>query len=252
MNRRRCLHLAGAGVAFIASSRAQAKPLHRGYGGKILYLDDKAGEFGREFFRVTVQPDGTRTLRAQCEMDDVGLLRDVVLTADRDFHPIDAFVRIAVDGKTIGSSRYAFTDHVATCDGLTDQGRIAQRIETRERIRLFTAHPVNTDAWLWGAARQTKDLAPYPWFNSSLAPNGAGGPTLVPMPEGRVQIADKETENITVKAGTFAARHIQVRYRPTSPLQNTWVYGEDCVPLRLRNDARGRTYELAELSGDPK
>ena len=53
-------------------------PLHRHYRGKMLYLTDGVGEMGREFFSVTVQPDGERTLRAQCEMDDDRLLRDVV------------------------------------------------------------------------------------------------------------------------------------------------------------------------------
>ena len=64
MNRRDYLRLSVGLTAFLTSLPARANPLHRGYGGKILYLDDKAGEFGREYFRVTIQPDGTRTLRA--------------------------------------------------------------------------------------------------------------------------------------------------------------------------------------------
>ena len=50
---------------------------HRSYRGKMLYLTDGVGEMGREWFHVTVQPDGTRTMRATCEMDDDRLLRDV-------------------------------------------------------------------------------------------------------------------------------------------------------------------------------
>ena len=41
-------------------------PLHRSYRGKMLYITDGVGEMGREYFSVTVQPDGERTLRAQC------------------------------------------------------------------------------------------------------------------------------------------------------------------------------------------
>ena len=35
---------------------------HRAYRGRMLYLTDGVGEMGREFFSVTVQPDGERTL----------------------------------------------------------------------------------------------------------------------------------------------------------------------------------------------
>ena len=43
---------------------------HATYRGKIVYRTDGKGEEGREFFSVTVQPDGSRTLRALCEMDN--------------------------------------------------------------------------------------------------------------------------------------------------------------------------------------
>ena len=33
-------------------------PLHRSYRGKMLYITDGVGEMGREYFSVTVQPDG--------------------------------------------------------------------------------------------------------------------------------------------------------------------------------------------------
>ena len=41
---------------------------HRNYKGKLLYLTDGQGEMGRESFNITIQPDGTRTMRANCEM----------------------------------------------------------------------------------------------------------------------------------------------------------------------------------------
>jgi hypothetical protein len=50
---------------------------HRSYKGKLLYLTDGQGEMGRETFHVTIQPDGTRTMRATCEMDDDRLISDV-------------------------------------------------------------------------------------------------------------------------------------------------------------------------------
>ena len=78
---------------------------HRAYRGRMVYLTDGV-EMGREWFAVTVQPDGARTLRAQCEVDDDRLLRDIVLTVDAASRPIDAFVRLTVAERTVGSAWY--------------------------------------------------------------------------------------------------------------------------------------------------
>ena len=50
---------------------------HRALRGRIAYLHDRDGERGREWFSISVQDDGTRTLRAQCEMDDEDLAETV-------------------------------------------------------------------------------------------------------------------------------------------------------------------------------
>jgi hypothetical protein len=77
---------------------------HRSYRGKVSYVTDGVGEMGREMFHVTIQPDGTRTLRATCELDDDRLLRDVVHTVDKDWRPVDAFVRLTIAEQTAGAA----------------------------------------------------------------------------------------------------------------------------------------------------
>ena len=71
---------------------------HRTFRGKLSYRHDTKGETGREWFNVNVQPDGSRTHRAHCEMDDDGVLRDVVTTMDARWYPKDAYVRLSVGG----------------------------------------------------------------------------------------------------------------------------------------------------------
>ena len=83
---------------------------HSTYRGKIVYLTDGVGEEGREYFTVTVQPDGSRTLRAQCEMDNDGLLRDVIYSLDGQWQPEECFVRLTIGGKFQGSAVFRFTD----------------------------------------------------------------------------------------------------------------------------------------------
>ena len=78
--------------------------------GQIIYQHDTDGERGREWFTVTVSPEGVRTVRAQCEMDDAALLRDVVYSVDRHWNPLDCFVRLTQHGTFVGSSWFHFNN----------------------------------------------------------------------------------------------------------------------------------------------
>ena len=74
---------------------------HRRIRGKLHYTSDKPGrkgvERGREYFTITVNGDGRRTLRAYTEIDDApNVMRDVTLSLRPDWKPSDAFVRISV------------------------------------------------------------------------------------------------------------------------------------------------------------
>ncbi len=225
---------------------------HRSYQGKVLYLTDGQGEMGREMFYVTIQPDGSRTMRATCEMDDDRLLRDAVLSIDADWHPVDAFVRLTINEKLVGSTWYNFTPHTAECEGVTaEDGRFRQNFESEHPIRTFGAHPVHGDAWGLARWKRDKDTDPSKLgmaFSSSHMPNGGTGPKL--------EVSDTVTrheyigvEEITVPAGTFQTEHFQFLVADYPPI-DIWAIGDDCVPARLRWDLLSQTYELVELSGN--
>ena len=226
---------------------------HRSYQGKVLYLTDGEGEMGREMFYVTIQPDGTRTMRATCEMDDDRLLRDAVLTVDGDWYPVDAFVRLTIEEKLVGSTWYNFTTHAAECEGITAQeGRFAQRFESEHPIGTFGAHPVHGDAWGLAKWKRDKDKDPSTLgktFSSSHMPNGGSGPRLEPSDHTFTRHAYVGPEEITVQAGTFQTEHFQFLVKDYPPI-DIWAIGEDCVPARLRWDLLNQTYELVELRGD--
>jgi hypothetical protein len=228
---------------------------HRSYSGKVLYLTDGKGEMGREIFYVTIQPDGTRTMRATCEMDDDRLLRDVVMTVNKEWQPTDAFVRLTIEEKFFGSSWFRFTDTTAECQGYTaNEGRINQVFETQRRTSKFGTHPVHGDAW--GLA-EFKDRSPGeislrrgPTFSSSHLPNGGSGPYLMPTGD-YIKRKFIGMEDITVKAGTFHAAHFQMVFEQHPPI-DIWATPEDCIPIRLRWDLLKQTYDLVELSGDAR
>jgi hypothetical protein len=228
-------------------------PLHRSYRGKMLYITDGVGEMGREYFSVTVQPDGERTLRAQCEMDDDRLLRDVVLTVDREWRPREAFVRLAVDGRLMGSSWFRFTATHAECQGLTRrEGRVTQQIDWPAGVESFGTHALHGDAWVVGRLRLHRgDLKHFALatFASSTMANGGSGPTLVTLEGGYSTIHDLGDERITVPAGSFDTRHIRIDVPGVDDFE-VWAGGEDCLPVKLSSHGLRQTYLMTELEGD--
>ncbi|MEO0579474.1 MAG: hypothetical protein AAFZ58_12370, partial [Pseudomonadota bacterium] len=188
---------------------------HKTIIGEIRYtsrLPERAGaERGRERFMITVHTDGRRTLRAHCEIDDPpNVMRDVVLTKDRDWVTRDAFVRLAVGDESYGSSWYRFTDTFAECEGWThEQGRISERFDYDSPPILFGTHPIQGDAWhlasidrAAGPRVQTLDR----FLMTSLDHRGATGPSLVWHPPG-FPVEYVGRERIDVAAGTFDALH---------------------------------------------
>lgn len=227
--------------------------LHRAYRGSMVYRTHGIGETGREHFSVTVQPDGTRTLRAQCEMDDDTLLRDVILTVDAAWRPVDAYLRLAIGGATMGSTWFRFDRRGAQAEGWThERGRFSQSFALDEWPAFFGTHSLHGDAWVAGRLRahagphETFAFSP---FASSVLANGGSGPELVPTPPGFARVIDNGHEPVTTPAGTFEGHHVRIEVDGVDHF-DVWAGGEDCLPVRLTSDGLGQTYELVALEGD--
>ena len=220
--------------------------------GKIVYRTDGKGEEGREFFSVTVQPDGSRTLRALCEMDNDELLRDVVLSLDGAWRPLDAFVSLTIRSEFQGSAWFRFANGFVDCESFTrDTGRLSQRMATPMWPPSFGGHPVCCDTWHAKAAALCRDGdAPNQAVEgiamSSPLPNGGSGPMLS-FTDVDIEFCGSET--ITTPAGTFDTVHVKNynRRRGRAHQVEIWAWSDDFVPVRARWDLLGQTYELVEL-----
>ena len=240
---------------------------HRTITGTLHYTSrkpDRDGqERGRESFMITVHGDGRRTLRAHCEIDDApNVMRDVVLTLDKNWVTRDAFVRLSVGDETFGSSWFRFADTFAECEGWThERGRISERIEYDAPSVIFGTHPIQGDGFNlhWvdvaaGPARYTMDR----FLMCSLDHRGATGPSLVWHPEGFPVEFVGECQ-IDVAAGRFDAWHFcfgeRGSTRPGSneanehPPYEVWTTADgDYVVLKAKVDGYMMThYELTEL-----
>ncbi len=223
----------------------------RSYRGRIAYLyGPDAVETGREWFSVSVHPDGGRTIRAQCEMDDDAVLRDVTYAVGPDWKPLDCFVRLTVGGAFMGSSWFLFGDDFIEHQGFnTADGRISQRIAVPQRASVFGTHPVCLDAWQTTAFDHSRPERVQRFegaFNCSPLANGASGPRL-----GR---SDKELAfvgetQVTVPAGTYDVHHYQIVFGAWDPI-DVWVEPEDRIFVRLAWDVLDARYDLVSLERD--
>lgn len=226
---------------------------HRTVTGKILYLTDGIGEEGREYFTITIQPDGGRTLRAHCEMDNDGLIRDVVYTLGPGFVPEECFVHLTMNEKFYGSALFRFFDDRTECHGLSaTDGPVDQVVPSNGRTPSFGAHPICCDTWhakkgdlMRGAASTV--LVPNIAMSSPL-PNGGSGPALSFVD---LDVTFVGTETIRTAAGTFDCKHFRnLGRRPGKPRPpvEIWAWSDDFIPVRARWELLHQTYELVEFA----
>lgn len=235
---------------------------HKTLRGSIRYTSNQperlGQERGREFFIMTDQADGVRVVHAHCEIDDApNVIRDVVLSLDRQGQPIDCTVRITVGDQHEGTGLMRFTPQFAECETFSRKaGRITQRIELAAPLRALGAHPICGDALIL----RLYDLAKgpgrefYPHLMlTSPDHRGATGPMLFALGFGLEFVGP---ESVTVGAGSFDALHF--RYVDTAgqlpqehPPYDVWCTADGNY-IYLKGGVGGymqTRYELMDLVG---
>jgi len=224
--------------------------------GRVDYVTDGIGVQGREWFDVTIQADGQRTIRAHCEIEDGGILRDVVYTVDRAWKPLDCFVRLSQHGRFVGSAWFRFDERGGDCEAqIAELGRISQRWDMKVWPSIFASHSVVTDVWqmaLFDHSRTERVQTFRDRISSSAMHNGGSGPLIGHgySGDGRPGEIDLEyvgEERVTVPAGTWDTRHYRIQRLNRPPLE-IWGSGPDVIPVQLRWEVTKRTYVLAEFS----
>lgn len=233
---------------------------HRSITGTILYTSKKPERLdqrrGIEHFRFTHHTDGKRTLRAHCEIEEPhpSVLRDIVYSLDEHGRPMDCHVRLTVDDAFMGSGWFRFTPDGIECESYGPKiGRLSQFMPLAEPIDGFGTHPVVADGYLlalfdWsvGETKKLRVMLPSPDHRGATPPMIA---------EVNIDARYVGPETVTVKAGTFAARHYQFIDDGTSgmagqhPPYDVWITDdEDGIMLQGGVGGYMQTwYELIQL-----
>lgn len=225
---------------------------HRTMRGRLLY-SGPGGERGREWFTITVHADGSRILRAQSEIEEGEVLRDVTYALGADWQPRHCAISLRVMDEFVGSGWFHFDERQATCEAFTNaEGRLSQRVATPGRVRAFGPHAITADGLMTavydfqGPPRQHFDNM----YMSSYAFNGATGPYLLPISFGFEYLG---IEDVAVPAGRFRCHRLRYMLEGSAvdghPTYDNWVTSDgDCMIVKaFVSTPRDYLYELVEL-----
>ncbi len=186
---------------------------HRTIRGRILYTSKKPEmmdkERGRETFTFTRQTDGKLTFTAHCEIEDPlpTVMRDITYSLDENDRPMDCFVRLTVGNEFMGAGFFRLGPDYVECESYGPSiGRISQRVAVEPGYDGFGTHPIQGDAYL----TKCMDLSKGPHkrkIRTYLPSSDHRGATPPVTAEVTMYLEYVGEETVTVKAGTFPARH---------------------------------------------
>lgn len=216
--------------------------------GRLAYLDLQRRETGREFFSCTRFADGRRTYRCECHFDDREIVRDVTLTLDPSWRPIDAYVRINHQSRALGAGWFRFGENQVICDALDEHS-------TRKHLKraytgaapIFGAHPIVNDG-LWTALFDRRRSGEMQRFTDCISySTEIVGRESVGLTTFNVDIRFRGLEDITVPAGSFHCSRFAVHVAGLSAPMDMWIWGDDNLTVKSSREGNPFTYELAEL-----
>ena len=232
-------------AAFIATSavaqdfRPDGVNVKRWARGEISYLNSETKEItGAESWDMTVNADGSRSLRATNYLTNVGFMHTVHLRVEANFRPRELFTEYWINGAFRNSTFIAVRGIV-----LDITSRFAETT-THDTVKIptnfsFIPHPLASDVW-------------HGWYYDKA--RGGEQTTTVydvaansqqPLQVGRVydqKITYVGNELITVPAGTFPSDHYRV-----GDAVDYYVTGPDAIFVKFVWHANKAEYVLTKL-----
>lgn len=239
-----CTLVGAAAIAPICSAVASATNpnITRELVGKIKYTVDATKEYrGEEDWRLTVHPNGSRTIRMTNPIAATKILRDVVLQVDKNYRPVNVFISHWEGGVQRGIGFYYVDGPRMNAVVSAPNGVLQQSVAVPERFSIgsrpqgpFAWHAAHYDFEKRGLQRYT-----------SYVMDRVG--TSIGSILGKVHSNDIELlgePKLTVGAGTFDTWH----FRITKELE-LWVDKKDYITVLLISTEVTPTlrYELVEL-----
>lgn len=219
----------------------------RRHSGEITYFHAE-GDKGHERFGIDVRADGTRSIRAYCEMAEGDLTRDASWTLDAAHRPVEGHVRVVQNGKLAGSSWYYVKDDETHCESLTTMlGRTSRVLPGR--CDYLGLHPLVGDGMIALAVGTASPGVRHVVPSVTCSYDVNGETSLVALPID-IAVTYEGEEEIEVPAGRFAANRFALQWQPHWAPATLWVHGEDALFLRLAWEVSGLDAQLVSYQPD--
>ena len=216
------------------------------YAGKIQITEPDGLLSPYERFLVTINPDGSRTLRAVTRSPKGDLLRDVNQLLDKNWHDLESFGRVFFKGNALGTVLRRVVDGelfstVWQRDGSSDEATF----DVPEGL-ILGFHAILSDAWKMNRLLTTHgDYQPILVHTVSNTWNGStmGHGTRVPS---KARFDRRET--LDLPAGRFECEKFIWQTSFGKEL-HVWRTGEANILARMlvaKGDKEGSIYELSE------
>jgi hypothetical protein len=217
----------------------------------ITQRDGKPFERGRETASYEFNDDGSITFRASSISEEPKVSRDVIYTLGPAYQPLEAFVRLQVEGHHEGSGWFRFHEGEVEAETANrTAGRKSERIPVASPVRAFVAHPVSTDAMLFAALDTTIGRARQRLLGvatSSADAFGRVGPTFKPA---TVFAEYHGRESIRTDVGVFETERfaLYTQEEQREPFETLWTLPDTCIFVRAEAGAPYNTrYELVSF-----
>ncbi len=196
---------------------------------------------GEDRWTMTVQNDGTRTLRSFLNQSNFGTQINLVMHSDAEtFRPIHAFANVYSGGAFLGAGHYAVDGDTLRVSVSSLAEHFVETVDLPDTFTLLL-HPISADGWHYGAGFDPD--GPAVQMHNLCTLGSAGRSMHCAVYPIRLEFLGSET--ITVPAGTFDTEHYKFG-------ENTevWIAGRDRVMIQHEYTVRGSRYQLTELEGD--
>jgi len=230
-------HAVAERASVLSSGRGPNTSVRRWLEGEYAYTTLSDGrDRGWERFRMTVHPDGTRSLLMWHGLRARSAQFTVLLRTAATFEPLEGYVSYWNDGKFKGSASLFRDGDRLDVESHGAWGEVREQPVVASPFSIGT-HPISGDGWhLW-----VESLGPGParvfGLEAGADPDKPIRGALRELPFERLG-----EERITVPAGEFDTVHYRLGGRT-----DVWLHGEDRLMVRMRNVAADREYLLTRL-----
>lgn len=199
---------------------------------------------GREWFRMIVHQDGTRTMNITKDTFGTNRQHTIFMRVDEQFRPLEAYGMYRYPDGERGSVRVAVDGDLLTAQSFSPTGHTTHEVRVPPALAVVT-HGEGLNSWSASVLDPDSDATAEPasmertsYFISP--PKDAPGPVLGKVTRSTLKRIGEET--ITVPAGTFET----VRYS-TGPLE-IWAMKGDRI--LVKQTYFGEDYVLTEYNAE--